>query len=288
MLTLKDEDDPTTLLDHLNTQDTRIKFTMEIEQNKHLPFLDVQVNRDNDGLHTGVYRKPTHTDQYIHFNSQHPNKIKTGIISTLTRRAVNVCSEPKALKQELTHLQRCIHHPKQVSINYREQCEPQTRHTSPIFIKLPFEGKISQDITRLLRRLAGAEVIFTTGPTLKTLLSANGKQAPTTSPDPKGVIYNINCSCGENYIGETGRPLAKRIEEHKASVRKADQKSAISEHLLENPNHRINWDDITKLTTRTTTIERKLTEAIYIKRLKPKLNRDQGLMIPTAYEQLIN
>lgn len=44
-------------LTHLNNQDENIKFTMEIDNDKMLPFLNVG--------HT-VYRKPTNTNIYLH------------------------------------------------------------------------------------------------------------------------------------------------------------------------------------------------------------------------------
>ncbi|XP_048255338.1 uncharacterized protein LOC125381977 [Haliotis rufescens] len=78
----------------------------ESEAERQLPFLDVRVQKDPDNkLHTSVYRKPTHTDQYLHNSSNHPPQIKRGIIATLARCAVNICSTPQQLKTELNHLQ---------------------------------------------------------------------------------------------------------------------------------------------------------------------------------------
>ena len=50
-------------LQHLNSQQPTIRFTMEIEKDNTIPFLDRSVSRDSNGLlTTTVYRKPTHTD----------------------------------------------------------------------------------------------------------------------------------------------------------------------------------------------------------------------------------
>ena len=49
------------------------QFTPEREKDRHLPFLDLNVSRGVQGnLETSVYRKPTHADKYLAFDSHHP------------------------------------------------------------------------------------------------------------------------------------------------------------------------------------------------------------------------
>jgi hypothetical protein len=57
---------------HLNNYSEHIKFTMDIEVDGSLPFLDVHVTKKPDGsLGNQVYRKKTHTEQYLHAMSHH-------------------------------------------------------------------------------------------------------------------------------------------------------------------------------------------------------------------------
>jgi len=63
-------------------------FTIELEQNGTLPFLDVLVKKNADGTlaHT-MYRKTTNTGLYLHVDSEHhPAQTRT-VLSTLTYRA---------------------------------------------------------------------------------------------------------------------------------------------------------------------------------------------------------
>ncbi|KAK2155780.1 hypothetical protein NP493_2043g00013 [Ridgeia piscesae] len=74
---------------HLNTIDTRgnIKFTHEEESEGSLPFLDTfMVQKEDGAVKLLVYRKKTHADQYLNFNSHRPLYQKLGVIKNITRQ----------------------------------------------------------------------------------------------------------------------------------------------------------------------------------------------------------
>ena len=54
------------LMAHLNSIEPSIQFTHEKEEKDSLPMLDTLTSRHPSGkLEFSVYRKPTHTDQYL-------------------------------------------------------------------------------------------------------------------------------------------------------------------------------------------------------------------------------
>ena len=62
-------------LKHMNNQSNHIKFTMEIQENNFLPFLDVLITKREDGsLSHKVYQKKSHIDRYVHASSHHHPK----------------------------------------------------------------------------------------------------------------------------------------------------------------------------------------------------------------------
>jgi hypothetical protein len=64
-----------------------IKFTMELEENECIPFLDVLITRNHDGtLGKKVFGKKTHTNSYLHADSHHHPSQKMGALNTIYMR----------------------------------------------------------------------------------------------------------------------------------------------------------------------------------------------------------
>ena len=101
-------------LEHLNNQHGRIKFTSEIQEHNKLAFLDslTHVLRDRTTKKT-IYRKATHTDQYLDFQSNHHIKQKIGIISSFEHRIDSLVTTEEDKQKERAHvkkaLKRCGH-----------------------------------------------------------------------------------------------------------------------------------------------------------------------------------
>ena len=71
--------------------------------------LDAQTTRKDDGtLAFSVYRKSTHTDQYLQFSSHQPLQHKLGVIRTLNHRAETICSDEPSLKKEVSHVKKVL------------------------------------------------------------------------------------------------------------------------------------------------------------------------------------
>ena len=97
-------------LQHINSVDLSILFTTEeAKQDGSMPFLDTLVTLEEDGtLTTSVYRKPTHTDLYLQWDSHHNLACKYSVINTLIHRTKVVCSNSKLLEKELQHLHEVL------------------------------------------------------------------------------------------------------------------------------------------------------------------------------------
>ena len=69
----------------INNLYQNIKFTMEEESNGELAFLDILLKQNNGKISVLVYRKPAHTDQYLHYSSHHETSWKESVYSLFNR-----------------------------------------------------------------------------------------------------------------------------------------------------------------------------------------------------------
>ena len=80
---------------------------MEEESNEELAFLDTLLKRNNGEISVLVYRKPTHTDQYLHYSSHHQTSCKESFVSSLFNRAYSIITNKDDLHKENTRINKC-------------------------------------------------------------------------------------------------------------------------------------------------------------------------------------
>lgn len=85
------------------------QFPVEEESNSCLPFLDVLLRHEADGsVSTSVYRKATHTDRYLDFESHHSLSHKKSVISTLYSRVETHSSSQPLKTTETEHISHTL------------------------------------------------------------------------------------------------------------------------------------------------------------------------------------
>ena len=109
---IQDQSHKEEFLHHINSVDNAIQFTVEeVKEDGSIPFLDTLITPEQNGTFSvGVFRKPTHTDLYLPWDSNQNLSAKYSVIKTLTHRAHTICSTPKHLEAELKHLEEALGH----------------------------------------------------------------------------------------------------------------------------------------------------------------------------------
>ena len=114
------------LKEHLNFIDPHIKFTIELPGTDGLFFLDTLTKPSPTSIESTVYRKPTHTDRYLDYNSNNPISAKLSVIHTLIHRAKQVCSTPEFLAKQMDHLYKVLKD-NHYTIQFFQQGKPQQK-----------------------------------------------------------------------------------------------------------------------------------------------------------------
>ena len=266
-------------LNILNSLVPSIKFTLEIERDGSLPFLDVNIHRVNNNFKFSIYRKPTNVCSYVHFYSSHHNKVKLSVFSSMFLRALRICS-PEYMDEEMAKIYRIasdLRYPKTIidKALYRARKsfrnnEEKVPYSSKNLLVLPFNENFN-NITGLLRNL-NVNVAFSNNNVLKNKLIKN---SPVNSA---GCVYNIPCKqCDMVYIGQTGKDLSVRIKQHKYSVRTGQESNALFVHMRDK-NHPIDWEKASKIANSKLTVDRNIIESSLIKQNSNKvLNLSPGL-----------
>ena len=279
----------------LNSFNPNISFTHEIQNEScNLPFLDVCVIIKDNTIHTTVYRKPTNTDIYLHWESFAPKKWKTCTLKTLIYRAYRICSSPELLEKELEYLTNAFTNingypywmvnkiAKEVKHDYENPIiavpQDETEVNDQFTLVLPYQGAKGETIIKSLRnsfkRLTNEQqlnVVYT-GTKLSTKFQVKDKTKVTHQHN---IVYKITCpeiECNATYIGETARRLYERFKDHQGR----DINSNVVKHTDYYRHKEISIEDIEILANNNRkTYKRKLLESLYIKKLKPNMNSQQ-------------
>ena len=298
--TIIKKEDRNSFLEHLNSIHHNITFTCEeVRDDGSMPFLDILVTPKEDGsLSASVFRKPTHTDLYLQWDSQHTISSKYSVAGTLYYRAKTVCSDPQLQKKEEEHLcqalQRCRYPLWAINRARIKSQNPSRRKT--ITIKLarrkqtirtytwwvPYQQGLSERFKNTCQKY-GVLVHFKGGQTLKDLLM-NPKDKDTIT-NKSGVIYRFIYSedgCEEEYIGESARTFAERFKEHQKSPSPIHDHCNISGHKADINNFSIIGREDQNLT-------RAIKEALFIRVNDPSLNRNIGKYhLPHIWDEVLH
>jgi hypothetical protein len=282
--------------DHINSQDANIKFTNEPEVEGSIPFLDVKVHLNDDGsTRTTVYRKPTHTDQYLNGLSHHPLEHKRSVVRSLINRAENIVTDPHERSQEIKHIKQVLSVNNfdswMMDIPRKKNFVPtsQPSHSSggsgqsrPPLIPIPYIKGLSERLQRVFKD-HGVSIYHQPHNTIRQSLVSPKDKLDKMQKD--NAIYQITCGhCQQSYIGETGRTLKVRFGEH---IRDSAPITAVTAHI-QTTGHSMSNRDVKILDSEEFWYRRKVKEALFILDNNPPLNRDRGLELPAIYQHVVS
>ncbi|XP_067614295.1 uncharacterized protein [Eurosta solidaginis] len=245
-------------LDALNSFDSHIKFTTELEEDGKLAYLDSIIIRRENELKVKWYRKPTASGRIINFNSKHP---KTMIINTAMgciRRMLQISDEMyhQEIKNEITLLLKNNDFPdstiknllKRPLIQHQKQNSENTQKT--IFKTVSYVPQLSERLAKSdCYNTEKVKIAHKPTNTLKKIFNRTKTKIPTT--EKSNLVYKIPCNgnlneaCESIYVGTTKAKLKTRLSQHKSDYKQCHyanfQKTALMTHCAAS-GHSPNFD----------------------------------------------
>ena len=279
-----------------------LKFTFETEIKKKMPFLDIMISRNQNSLSTSIFTKSTNSGDCINFESCCPDRYKLGLIKSILHRAYAICSNWNEISREIDRLKQLFtnnNYPLSVveSVIHKFISEKVTSSdnstvSKPDSIELYFKNQMTLNYkqdekqlkTILSKNLKPIDsnkkirlVIYYKSKKLKNLFIKNNVHSKNRETGQQHhCVYQYSCSrdgCNstQTYIGYTTCTIFNRFKMH------TQNSSSIKKDLSDlHQKNKISAADLilnTKI-LKSVPCKRELliTEALYIKSLKPSLN----------------
>jgi len=301
LLLLAPNNEVDNILKTFNSIHERLRFTIEMESNRTLNFLDLSLIIRGDRLIIDWYRKDTCSGRYLSYFSGHPLCHKIGTIYSLVDRAFllsHLCFQQKNLEY-VTEVLINNGYPLDLNFNrmnirikhliHRNNIKKPEKDLEKVDRKLivfPYIKNISETIYSSINKkeyMIGYRILNKLTAFIKRHKDKN------TLETNNNIVYKIFCkNCNASYVGQTRRQLKTRISEHIKNIRLDESKhSVVTKHSLDN-GHTFDWSNITILDHETNFYKRLISEMIYIKTQENSLNSVEDIeCLDSSYFNLL-
>ena len=292
------EDREDEILEVFCSYDPHIKFTVEREDNRSVPFLDTKVIRGPDNVIVlDWYRKPTSSGRYINYSSYHTPKMKANVIIGMKTRISRIVHPQyrdgalarfRDLMQEngypRTYLNKLIFStPNQQALEHtssnlapvgqenRTEVVPlDVEEMQKLYTSLPHVENLTDKLCRLF---SGSNLKIARFSLVNNSIFFTNKKDKTPLLSKSDVVYQLTCNeCKLPYIGQSSTTLKQRISLHKSDSRLRPQRCSLASHVQEN-GHTMDYDNVRVLEEERNWFKRSFLEMCHISATVDNLNK---------------
>lgn len=279
-----------------------IKFTTETEVDNSLNILDITITNVNNKLEFKTFKKKVNTDRMINAKSALPDVIKRNTVMNYFFKIIKRTTDKTVMENDIINVKKIAKLNgykegwikktltlafKKSKNKIKKSVETSAEDTEK---KSYFGITYTKGLFEQLNKI-GKKFKINLAPRavnkIKNKLTNKVMNAQNSEFD-QGVIYKVKCSCGKCYIGESGRRVSDRMNEHKKDVEYGKKTSAIFEHILENKSCNFKWDEVKVLKKSKEVYVRKFIENEMIEKFKDStINRNVGLAPNVLWKKLL-
>lgn len=282
-----------------NSFNENIQFTVEIENNNQIAFLDIWVIRTVTGtIKTDWYHKETWSGRYLHYYSHLPFTYKRNTIKILADKIIKL-ADVEFHKKNFDLLAKVLienNYPKKLIWNTIrsslessvENSETEKEKEEKRYVAIPYVKGLFEKIAPIFKNTNTRIVGRSSNNLQRTIFTRLKDEVPKM--EKSHVVYNIPCSCDECYVGETRNRVATREVGHQYNIAtKNKSHSALCKHVIEsNPTHTPKWSDVEIIYQERNNRARQIKEMIAIKQTENNMNKKTDtLFLSTIYNEIL-
>ena len=280
-----------------------IQFTIEKEHNFSLPFFDVLIKRNSRNgsktkyipLSATIYRKPSHTNRYLHDTSHITPNIRSSLLPKLYSAGLTLTSQITHRSTVNTHITDNTRKHSELLVRSTLQLngfptratfltsrQPRSQNTQyNHFTFIPYIQGTSEKVRRVLIE---ARVKVAMKPVHAIGRNFPSPKDPLTLKEKSCLVYQVPCfDCDLVHIEQTKPDLKSRLAEHKLAIRNQEpEKSNLCEHSIQF-DHLIDWNNSKVLKTEDHCSKQLTSEAWFINSHPHIMNRSDDDSLPRVY-----
>lgn len=231
-------------LNQINNINKNIQFTMELG-GKIINYLDLTIEITNKKHEFNIYRKPTFSDNIIHYNSRHHQTHKLSVFHSMLHRLNTVPLSKLHFNQEIKTIKIIANNngydANMINNLQHKKLKKLTmsavgnglRSKEPGLTKwgrVTYAGSVSDKLNNVLKK-SKFRLAFCNRNSLSNLLVNTKDRIDKFN---QNGVYLLNCSnCSIKYIGQTGRAFKTRISDHIRCWKNKTYTSNFGQHLWE-------------------------------------------------------
>lgn len=292
------------ILDLMNMQIPQINFTMDVEENDKISYLDLIIQKRNRNIIFDIFRKPTSTGLFIRKDSYHHQSHQAAAFHSMIHKLLNIPLSEENYQKELRNIENLailngytkafvhrilkkhkrkkeIQNITTLSVNKEKDVHPSN------YISIPFCGDISRRLSQTLKKHRIGVAHKNDGKLCDIL--QNRKDVDHNICHQSGV-YLLRCEepgCDSIYIGETRRRFITRWDEHINDTTKApNEESAMAYHAITN-NHDIKFFEALKIVQDPSKLKAYESLHLYLKRNENLTNNFREGNLPSMLYKIV-
>ena len=283
-------------LAEINLLHPKLKFTIEMEENGKIPFLDMEISHIGNRLSSTWYVKPTDTGLIMNYQALAPKRYKKSVVQSFVHRIYRCCSSWENVTTSLQRAKKVLEKNQYPAEFYEpiigetvnkiqtqeNQQEPEaqvvaggeqetTTALPKHLFKIQYRGSMTDQYVKALFDTNAPVMPVITLRKLRTFVSPLKVKVPDEIASR--IVYKITCPrCKSCYVGQTDRHNRTRFGEHKTRT-----KEPVRKHFDVCVKRKAEFSDVEILhrTSKSVAFLETL-EALYIREIEPQLNtRDE-------------